>query len=148
MSVLAAPFLSARGCEPAATLLYFFFSPVCHQIPERSFHLSGHAWAVCHRCAGIYFGFLLAAVLGNPFIRRSPEDRRRWVLAAGIPLLLDALLPCTGLWNSTALSRFPTGMLFGYGTSSLLVLGVAEWLREIRWWRLPILDPRLKGGLS
>jgi len=148
LSVLAAPFLSARACEPAATFLYFFFSPVCHQIPERSFHLGGHTWAVCHRCAGIYFGLLLAAVMGNPFIGRRPANRRRWVLAAGTLLLLDAFLPYTGLWHSTALSRFLSGLPFGYVASSLLVLGVTEWMRETPWRRLPVHDPDLKGGLS
>jgi uncharacterized membrane protein len=145
--VLAAPILAARGCESAATLLYLFFSPVCHQIPERSFQLCGHAWAVCHRCAGIYFGFLLAAVVGNPFLGRRSENRRRWVLAAGIPLLVDALAPFTGLWHSNAHSRFASGVPFGYVASSLLVLGAAEWLHEtLR--RVPMRCPHLKGGLS
>jgi uncharacterized membrane protein len=130
LSVLAAPLLSAHGGEPAAMLLYFFFSPVCHQIPERSFLLSGHAWAVCHRCAGLYLGLFAAALLDHPLIRRRPDQRRAWVLAAAIPLLLDALLPYAGFWDGTAFSRFATGLFFGYVSSSLLVLGVTEWLRE------------------
>jgi hypothetical protein len=57
-------------------------------------------------------------------------------LAASIPLLLDALLPCAGLWTNTYLCRFFTGLLFGSLISSLLVRGVAEFLNEALWRRL------------
>ena len=147
LSMIAAPLLSARGCEPAATLLYLFFSPVCHQVPERSFLISGHAWAVCHRCAGIYFGLLLAAVSGNLFIGRFLQARRSWALAASLPLLLDALLPHAGLWNSSGTSRFLSGALFGIMASSLLVLGVTELLQEAPWRRCLSRIPHFKEAV-
>jgi uncharacterized membrane protein len=31
---------------------------ICHQIPERSFHLGGHQLPLCARCTGIYMGAL------------------------------------------------------------------------------------------
>jgi hypothetical protein len=66
-------------------------------------------------------------------IRRRPEKRRALVLASAIPLLLDALLPYAGFWDGTPFSRFATGLFFGYVSSSLLVLGVTEWLHETPW---------------
>jgi uncharacterized membrane protein len=36
---------------------------ICHQIPERSFHISGHQLPLCARCTGIYMGALIGFVL-------------------------------------------------------------------------------------
>jgi uncharacterized membrane protein len=40
---------------------YGIGSIVCHQLPERSFHLGAAQLPVCARCTGIYFGAALAA---------------------------------------------------------------------------------------
>jgi uncharacterized membrane protein len=147
LSAIAAPVLAAHAHHSAAAVFYLIFSRVCHQIPERSFMVSAYALAVCHRCAGIYLGLFLGALAGNLFIHRSPRTRRIWVLAAIIPLWLDALLPYTGLWSSTDISRFLTGMLFGVIASSLLVRGLTELLQEVSWRRFSIRDPHFKGGI-
>ena len=43
---------------------------VCHQRPDRSFHLSGRPMPVCGRCAGLYvsgaLGLLAVAIGGRP----------------------------------------------------------------------------------
>ena len=44
-------------------LLYGLFSPLCHQIDARSFHLCGEPLAVCGRCSAIYFGFLSGTII-------------------------------------------------------------------------------------
>ncbi len=36
---------------------------ICHQIPERSFHMAGHQLPLCARCTGIYMGALAGFVL-------------------------------------------------------------------------------------
>ena len=133
---LAAPVLGSHSCEKASSFLYLIFSRVCHQIPERSFALSGLPLALCHRCFGICLGLSLGSILRNPFKHRGLAARRFFLLAATVPLLLDALLPFTGLWTGTPLSRFLTGLLFGSLTSSLLVSGIAELLDEAPWQRL------------
>jgi hypothetical protein len=66
----------------------------------------------------------------NPWMHRSPSTRRSWVLAATVPLALDALLPYAGLWANTGLSRFITGLWFGIPIASLVVRGIEEFLNE------------------
>jgi uncharacterized membrane protein len=140
--VLAPPILVSAGCH-AAAVVYFLFSPVCHQLPDRSFALLGLPLAVCHRCAGIYLGLFLGSLLNHPWMHRSHAARRRWVLAATTPLVLDALLPFIGLWDNTGISRFATGLCFGIPIASLLVRGIAEWLNEAPWRRFALRDSSL-----
>jgi len=128
---LAAPILVSHSCRRAASVAYLFFFCICHQIPERSFTISGHPLAVCHRCFGIYLGLFLGSLIDNHFVHRSPQVRRFLVLAAGIPLLLDVLMPFAGLWTSSSMSRFFTGLLLGTLISPLLVRGVQEFLNEV-----------------
>jgi uncharacterized membrane protein len=142
--ILAPPVLASSGCPAAAALFYFFFSPVCHQMPERSFALLGLPLAVCHRCCGIYLGLFLGSLLKNPWMHRSPAARRGWVLAAMVPLVLDALLPYSGLWVNTSISRFATGLLFGILIASLLVRGIEEFLNEAPWQRFALGDSSLR----
>jgi len=130
--ILAAPLAAAFSTAPVSSFIRLLFSPVCHQLPERSFALLGHPWAVCHRCAGIYLG-LLAASLFSPVTRMAslgPAPRRALVAAATLPLLADFLLTLADIWAGTPASRFTTGFLFGFLLSTLLVAGVAELLQE------------------
>jgi hypothetical protein len=46
-----------------AFVVYAVGSVVCHQLPERSFHLFAVQMPVCARCTGIYFGGALTVVL-------------------------------------------------------------------------------------
>ena len=55
--LLASPF----GPIPLAALTYGIGGFICHQMPERSFHLGGLQIPVCARCLGIYAGFALTA---------------------------------------------------------------------------------------
>jgi uncharacterized membrane protein len=138
--IFAPPLLASSGGPAAAAIIYFLFSPVCHQMPERSFALLGIPLAVCHRCCGIYFGLFLGSLMKDSWMHRSPMTRRRCVLAATIPLALDALLPYTELWANTDLSRLITGLWFGIPTASLLVRGIEEFLNEAPWQRFALGD--------
>jgi len=56
------PVISARlGMPVLAGLSYLVFTPFCHQLPDRSFHLLGVPLAVCARCTGIYLGIFIGA---------------------------------------------------------------------------------------
>jgi uncharacterized membrane protein len=128
VTVVAAPLLASHSHSLLAAALYLLLSPACHQDPARSFFLAGYPLAVCHRCSGIYFGLLVSAVFAPrvPSALVSCSQRRIRVALGTLPLLIDALLPLTGIWTNTPWSRFVTGFAFGATLSSLLVPGVSE----------------------
>jgi uncharacterized membrane protein len=146
--ILAAPIFASHSYHRVASVLYLSFAWTCHQIPERSFSLEGHSLAVCHRCFGIYLGLFLGSLVENRFVRLSLSIRRFCVLSASAPILLDALLPYTGIWSGTSVSRFGTGLLFGSIISYLLVCGVSELLREAPRRRFAADDSHFKEGFS
>jgi uncharacterized membrane protein len=145
--IIAAPILALLSFPIPSAIIYFSFSGVCHQIPERSFWVSGQALAVCHRCSGIYLGLFLGSLIKFRIIHRSPRRRRNILIVAIVALMLDALLPHAGLWSNTTSSRFLTGLLFGIIGSSILLRGAAEFLREHSRRRLPSSLCISKGGL-
>ena len=68
--LVAVPFLASRAhASPLASALivgvYAFGSVVCHQLPERSYHLWTAQMPVCARCAGIYFGAVAGAIVAT-----------------------------------------------------------------------------------
>src|SRR6266540_2695250 len=64
--ILGAFLASQPGIGPVgyfvSAAIYGVGSLVCHQRPERSFHIWGAQLPVCARCAGIYAGAAVAAV--------------------------------------------------------------------------------------
>ncbi len=64
-----------------ALAVYAFGSVICHQRPERSFHLWAAQLPVCARCTGIYLGAAMGAVVGafpiaGPELAPSPGRPR------------------------------------------------------------------------
>jgi uncharacterized membrane protein len=102
--VLSAPHaMTTDGpAKVAAALTYLSAGYICHQRPERSFHLDGHPLPVCARCTGLYLAapFGLAGVM---LMRRrgAADDRtyRRWrvaLIAAAVPTLISVGLEWIG----------------------------------------------------
>jgi hypothetical protein len=88
-----------------ALVMYAAGSFVCHQRPERSFHLLGAQMPVCARCAGIYAGAAVAAgVLWLRTVRASRHLSRLDHGPATRALLVSAL-PAAG----TLLYEWTTG---------------------------------------
>jgi uncharacterized membrane protein len=127
-AVFAAPVLLAHGVIQPANLIYRIFSFLCHQIPERSFHLEGHPLGVCARCTGIYGGFAVG-VLSYPVfrsLRKADSPSRLWLVAACVPIAVDFSLGFFGIWENTHLSRFSTGAIFGATCALFVVPGFLE----------------------
>ena len=92
--IIGAPLAQANGHPAFAASIYKAFSFVCHQIPERSFHLAGHQFGVCSRCTGLYVGFAVAALV-YPLARslkRTDTPSRIWLVLATLPLVIDFAL--------------------------------------------------------
>jgi uncharacterized membrane protein len=150
LAIVAAPVLASRAHALPAALLYLAFSPICHQLPDRSFFLCGYPWAVCHRCAGVYWGLFCATFIPFSVLRSlcSLRIRRIWALGASTPLALDLALPVLGLWQSSAASRFATGLLFGSMLASLSLPGLAELRVEALRRLTPARASVLRGGVT
>jgi len=126
--IVAAPYAASHGHTAFASAIYTTFSYVCHQIPERSFHLENHKFAVCSRCTGLYVGFALTA-LGYPFVRSLKETRTpgiTWLLLSAVPLVVDFSLTYFGIWQNTHLTRFVTGALLSSVAVFYIVPGLIE----------------------
>src|SRR4030095_118121 len=108
--------------------IYQIFSPVCHQLPERSFMLAGHKFAVCARCTGLYAGFAGVTLLYPLFrsLRRTDTPPRKWLLVAAFPLALDFSLTLLRIWENTHWSRFFTGVLLGSVAAFYVVPGLVD----------------------
>jgi uncharacterized membrane protein len=123
--------LIATPLAPAslATLIYAAGSVVCHQIPERSFHLAGFQLPVCARCLGIYAGAAAAASIHGLGVlvtdsRRwrslSPRAARNVFLVSALPTLVTVGLGTNGV-------RAIAGIALGVG-GGLVVMGAAATL--------------------
>ena len=113
--VVGAPIAIANGHETLGNTIYLSLRHVCHQIPERSFFIAGHQFAVCARCTGIYAGFA-AATLAYPIfrsLRQTTAPARKWLFIASVPLAIDWAIEFFGVCNNTHASRSVTGAVLG-----------------------------------
>src|SRR5882672_2571163 len=132
--IIGAPLALSTGHPFWGLTIYRAFSYVCHQIPERSFFIAGHQFAVCARCTGLYAGFSIATVL-YPLVRslrRTEAPPRKWLFIAAVPLALDFTVGFLGIWENTHSSRFISGALLGavsvfYVMPGLMDLSLRDW---------------------
>lgn len=122
-----APYLRSRGVS-LGKFIYVCFSPVCHQIPARSFFAWGYPLAVCARCLGIYSGFLAGMAL-YPFLQGFstvglPKTKVFLVLTA--PIAVDTVGNFFRLWATSNILRLGTGFLWGTILPFYLLTGLAE----------------------
>lgn len=140
--IFGAPLAQANGHPAFAAPIYKAFSFVCHQIPERSFHLAGHKFAVCSRCTGLYSGFALA-VLIYPIVRSLRQTETPsivWLFLAAAPLVVDFSLGYFSIWQNTHASRFATGALLGSVAVFYILPGLIELGSRIRFTKKATLD--------
>ncbi|HLP07583.1 MAG TPA: DUF2085 domain-containing protein [Opitutaceae bacterium] len=108
-------FAAARARPAAAIAL---FHGLCHQLPERTACLGGVAMLVCSRCAGIYAGVALGALIPVP--QRCVPRARKLLCVAAVPLLADVILQAAGAMPILHATRLTTGALAGWLASALL----------------------------
>jgi uncharacterized membrane protein len=114
--------------------MYAIGAVVCHQIPDRSFHLAGVQLPVCARCLGIYAGAAAAAaihVLGvfaadsARWRTLSPRAARRVFLVTALPTISTVALEWAGLWRGSNIVRAIAGGVVGIGGALVVMSAVA-----------------------
>ena len=124
-----------RALTSVLAATYHAGSLVCHQLPERSFHIGGVQVAVCARCLGLYGGAALGALLGLSWWRRVGASRSRaagrlrlvrWLLVgAGMPTALLWLIEHLASAPVANLMRFAGAVPLGAAVAAVVVAWVA-----------------------
>ena len=126
--IVVAPVAAAGGHGDLAQGIYGAFGTLCHQMPERSYFIAGHKFAVCSRCTGLYAGFAFTLLL-YPLIRSlksTATPPRSLLVMAAIPLVIDFSVTFFGFWENTHTSRLLTGALLGSVTVFYIMPGIVE----------------------
>lgn len=132
-AIILAPVLKADGATAYSSPIYHFFSFICHQIPERTFHIAGEPFGVCSRCFGVYFGLLVGFAI-YPLWRNIAEIEplpRFWLFVSLIPVAIDWSLTFFGIWENTYVSRFVTGLILGVACATFIVPALVEITRNL-----------------
>jgi len=126
VGIVVTPMLAASGLplgQKIAAFMYFFYKPVCHQMPERSFWLDGFTLAVCVRCISFYLGGLFVT-----FIYLFKDKIHVWKLSnyclLVAPAVLDFFWEKFNLYTNIAGIRFLTGLLLGIALFHLLLVSL------------------------
>lgn len=127
-AIVAAPVAAgSRHDAPVVCALatYTAGSFVCHQRPERSFHIAGRPLAVCGRCTGLYVSglaggvaMLLAGAAGKP---RSTSHDRPLLCAAAVPTALSWSLEHAGLAAQSNAIRAAAALPLGFAAAWVVV---------------------------
>ena len=86
----------------------------CHQMPERSFFLKGYQFPVCARCTGVIISSIVATIV---FFKKK-ISYIICIIMSGV-MLADWMLQYLKIKESTNRRRFITGLIGGFGYSTL-----------------------------
>jgi uncharacterized membrane protein len=128
--LIVAPFAPSS----LATVIYAAGSVICHQLPERSFHLDGFQIPVCARCLGIYAGaaagatiHVLGALATGSMRWRilTSQAARRVFFVTALPTALTVGLEWARVWAGTNTARAIAGVALGIGGALVVMSAVA-----------------------
>lgn len=86
----------------------------CHQMPERSFFYKNYQFPVCARCTGV----LISSVLSLMVFVKKKISKRLCIVMSGV-MLVDWLIQYLGIKESNNRRRLATGIIGGFGYSTL-----------------------------
>lgn len=133
--IFIAPAFAALGgsFESVSSYIYLFFSKVCHQSEDRSYHMFEHMLGVCSRCVWIYVGFFLGISFYPLKYKLNNTDLppMLYLFVASVILLLDVLFDMLGIFSNTFFSRSVTGFLIGFVLPFYLLPGFVKFFDEV-----------------
>jgi uncharacterized membrane protein len=125
--LVASPLALSRGQVPGVTFaVYRAGAIVCHQRPERSFHLAGVQLPVCARCFGLYLSGALGLTAGLGLASRarralSGATVRQLLALAALPIAVSVGVEWLGLIQTTNVQRMLTGLPLGFAAGVVIV---------------------------
>lgn len=133
--IFLAPIFMSTGetGKKISSFIYLFFSKVCHQKDERSFHLFGHNLGVCSRCVWIYAGFFIGTLI-YPFIKKINNVKLPSIWYLIIPVFLlgaDVMSDSFGIFPNTFFTRSVTGFIIGFVLVFFLLPGFLKFFYEV-----------------
>jgi uncharacterized membrane protein len=121
-ALVLAPVAARRGQAPfLCALVYRAASGVCHQRPDRSFHLQGQQLPVCARCTGLYASGAIAAIAAWLGAATVPRRARLALIVAAIPTAVTLALEWTGSVNASNLLRAAAALPLGTAAGWIFV---------------------------
>ena len=105
-----------------STAVYQACGLICHQRPERSFHLAGIQLPVCARCFGLYASAAAGAVAAW-LVRRRGDLRytRAILIAAAIPTVVSVGVEFVGLAHPSSAARAVAALPLGAAASWMVI---------------------------
>jgi uncharacterized membrane protein len=108
--------VTVLAAHPALTAIVGRFSSfICHQEPDRTFHIGNSAWAVCARCLGLYSAAPIGALMALTIAWRPVTARGNFLLLciAGVPTGATWLAEHALGWPMTNVIRFAAALPLG-----------------------------------
>jgi len=126
--IILTPILAASAMllgRKIAAFMYFFYSPVCHQIADRSFWLNGYPLPVCIRCLGFYLGGFFISLI-YLFKNAVYFWRMRIYILLIAPTFLDFVFEKINLYTNFVGLRHLTGIMLGIAIFQLLLFSLSS----------------------
>ena len=121
-----APVLAGAGHGWGA-LWRLAYSPLCHQMPERSLALGNSTQAVCARCSGLYLGAVAGLLLGGWLLSRGRFRPPPWWLGLALaPSAIDFVLPWLGFPSLSNVPRLALAFPAGVVAALFLAVGIED----------------------
>jgi len=117
----------ARGVlplGPVGDILDGVFIALCHRAPDRTLLLAGVPQPVCSRCAGIYGGLALGALLRWP--RPTMKQTRIALAIVGLLMAVDVVMQDFAIHPMWHWTRLLTGGLVGYVLAASLMAAITR----------------------
>lgn len=115
-------------------VLYTIGDRLCHQREDRSWSLNGNQMPFCVRCTAIWLGLVIGLGFMVLYTIELNERFLFVILFSLVPIGIDGVGQLFGLWESTNLIRFVTGILAG-GVCGIAIGIIIDELRTISIWK-------------
>ena len=122
--ILAAPIALAHGYVVLPSVIYEIGGVICHQRPERSFHLLGIQLPVCARCFSLYGSGAVGALVAylGPAVEPSLSRRSATILGlAALPTAVSVGSEWLGILRPGSAARAIAAVPLGLAAAWLFV---------------------------